>query len=122
MIRIMTHLDDALSLREQKQVARKFCLVAPGFCLAKQDFFPHKPVPSFMCVAHVVVGAMCGLSLTLSLADFPPLSIGGLGEALNGDIRLSLKDGKICFMLLLHDRTAIWWRTSCMLSINRTCP
>ena len=25
-------------------VARKFCLVAPGWCLAKQYFFPHKPV------------------------------------------------------------------------------
>ena len=30
------------------------------------------------------------------------------GEALNGDIGLSLKDRKICFLLLLLDRTVLF--------------
>ena len=31
-----------------------------------------------------------------------------LGEALNGDIGLSLKDRKICFLLLFYDRTVLF--------------
>ena len=31
-----------------------------------------------------------------------------IGEALNGDIGLSLKDRKICFFLLFYDRTVLF--------------
>ena len=34
--------------------------------------------------------------------------MGDIGKALNGDIELSLKDRKICFLLLFYDRTVLF--------------